>query len=279
VPRISPNSLSGHIAIQYGLRGPNMVISTACASGAHGIGQAYRMIRHGEVEVAVTGGAEASLSEFTFGAYCALRVLSRRNDSPREASRPFDRDRDGFVMGEGAAVLILEALSHAVKRGGHIYAEVIGYGANSGATHMVMPKKDGSDAAAAMDLALRDGKVSPGEVDYINAHGTSTTLNDKAETLAIKTLFKERAYKIPVSSTKSMIGHTIGASGAIEALVCALVIENNIIPPTINYTHPDPDCDLDYVPNSAREKKVELALSNSFGFGNTNACLLFRRYH
>jgi 3-oxoacyl-[acyl-carrier-protein] synthase II len=278
VPRISPNAVASHIAIQFGLRGANMVISTACASGSHAIGQALRLIQSGDLELAVAGGAEASLTEFTFRAYSALRVLSKRNDAPQEASRPFDADRDGFVLGEGAAMLILEELEHALNRGVHIYAEIIGYGANSGAYHMVMPKEDGIDVANAMLYALADGGVRPEEVDYINAHGTSTTANDRAETRAVKIIFGEHAYKVPISSTKSMIGHTIGAAGAIEAVVSALTIDRQIIPPTINYRTKDPECDLYYVPNEAVERKVDIVLSNSFGFGNTNACIVLKRY-
>jgi 3-oxoacyl-[acyl-carrier-protein] synthase II len=218
------------------------------------------------------------LTRFNFVAYDALRALSRRNDAPTEASRPFDKDRDGFVLGEGSAILVLEELQHALKRGANIYAEVIGYGANSGAYHIVMPEPEGNDAAKAMRLALNDAKVNHDEIDYINAHGTSTTLNDKAETIAIKKVFEKNAYKIPISSTKSMIGHSLGASGAIEAVVCALTIQDNLIPPTVNYKTKDPDCDLDYVPNVARPAKVDIVLSNSFGFGNCNACLIFKRY-
>lgn len=278
VPRISPNAVASHIAIQYDLRGPNMVISNACASGTYAVGEAFRQIQDSDMDICVSGGAEAPLTEFTFGAYCALKVLSRRNDSPKEASRPFDRDRDGFVLGEGAAVLVLEELKHALKRNAHIYAEVIGYGANSGAYHIVMPQPQGTDAAKAMQKAIGDAKIKPQDVGYINAHGTSTLLNDKAETKAIKDVFGDYAYKIPVSSTKSMIGHSIGAAGGIEALVCALTIEHNLIPPTINYKNPDPECDLDYVPNESRASGVDVALSNSFGFGNCNACLILKRY-
>jgi 3-oxoacyl-[acyl-carrier-protein] synthase II len=278
VPRISPNAVASHIAIQYGLRGPNIVVSNACASGTYAIGEAFRLIQDEDMELCFAGGAEAPLTPFTFGAYDALKVLSRRNDAPKEASRPFDAQRDGFVLGEGSAVLILEELGHALKRGAHIYAELIGYGANSGAYHIVMPEPTGSDAAKAMQKALADARIKPGEVSYINAHGTSTTLNDKAETLAIKEVFGDYAYRIPISSTKSMIGHSIGAAGAIEAVVCALAIENNLIPPTINYHHKDPECDLDYVPNQARQAKVDTCLSNSFGFGNCNGCLILRRY-
>jgi len=278
VPRISPNAVASHIAIQYNLMGPNMVISNACASGTFAIGEAFRLIQSNDMDLCFAGGAEAPLTEFTFGGYCVLKVLSKRNDLPQEASRPFDRERDGFVLGEGSAALILEELTHALKRNAHIYAELIGYGSNSGAYHIVIPEPEGRDAAKTMRKALQDAKVKPQDIDYINAHGTSTTLNDKAETRAIKQVFGDYAYKIPVSSTKSMIGHTIGAAGAIEALVCALAIENNLIPPTINYKYPDPDCDLDYVPNQARQARVDIALSNSFGFGNCNACLVLKRY-
>lgn len=278
VPRISPNAVASHIAIQYGLKGPNMVISNACASGAYAVGDAYRQILSNDMDLCVAGGAEAPLTEFTFAAYDVLRVLSRRNDHPQEASRPFDKERDGFVLAEGSAALILEELKHALKRNAHIYAEIIGYGFTSGAYHIVMPEPSGQDAAKTINKAIIASRIKPQEIDYINAHGTSTTLNDKAETKAIKEVFGSRAYKVPVSSTKSMIGHSIGAAGAIEALVSVLSIENNLIPPTINYKYPDPDCDLDYVPNQARQAKVDVVLSNSFGFGNCNACLVFRRF-
>ncbi|MCF8145004.1 MAG: beta-ketoacyl-ACP synthase II [Deltaproteobacteria bacterium] len=279
VPRITPNAVAAHIAIQYGLLGPNFVISTACASGNHGIGEAHRKIQHGEADVVVAGGAEAPLTEFTFGAYCALRgVLSKKNDPPHEASRPFDRDRDGFVMGEGGAVLILEELGHALKRGAHIYAEIVGYGLTSGAYHIAMPEPAGEDAARTIMLALSEAHAPPEEVDYINAHGTGTTANDWAETKGIKRAFGDFAYRIPVSSTKSMIGHSIGAAGAIEGVVSCLAIAHQMIPPTINLTHPDPECDLDYVPNKARDAKIDLVLSNSFGFGSVNACLLFKKF-
>jgi len=278
VPRISPNAVGSHIAIQYNLRGANIIISNACASGTYAIGEAYRHIQNNDVDLCLAGGAEAPLTKFNFAAYDALKVLSRRNDSPTEASRPFDKERDGFVLAEGSAVLVLEELQHALDRCAYIYAEIIGYGANSGAYHIVMPEPEGKDAAKAMRLALDDAKINPEEVSYINAHGTSTSLNDKAETLAIKKVFASHAYKIPVSSTKSMIGHCIGAAGAIEAVACALSIQNNLIPPTINYKYKDPDCDLDYVPNVARPAKVNIVLSNSFGFGNCNACLIFKKY-
>jgi 3-oxoacyl-[acyl-carrier-protein] synthase II len=278
VPRISPNAISGHISIEFGFIGPNIVISSACASGTHAIGQAFRMIQYDGLDMVLSGGAEAPLTEFTFGAYCALKVLSKRNDSPQQASRPFDKKRDGFVLGEGAAVLVLERLEHALRRNAYIYAEIIGYASNSAAYHMVTPVPDGRDAAELMIQSLKDANIRPSDVDYINAHGTSTKANDKVETKAIKYVFKDYAQKIPVSSTKSMIGHTVGAAGAIEAAVCCLTIKNNLIPPTINYKYPDPDCDLDYVPNEARGAKVDVALSNSFGFGGSNACLVFRRF-
>jgi 3-oxoacyl-[acyl-carrier-protein] synthase II len=255
-----------------------MVISTACASGTHAIGEAFRKIQHGEINVCLTGGAEAPLTEFTFGAYSALRVLSSRNDSPKEASRPFDRERDGFVLGEGSGILVLEEFEHASKRNIHIYAEVIGYASNSGAYHMVIPEPKGEDAARVMVEALNRANIKAWDIDYINAHGTSTQVNDKVETQAIKNVFGDYAYKIPISSTKSMIGHTIGAAGAIEAIVCALAIEKNTIPPTINYRYRDPNCDLNYVPNQALERKINYVLSNSFGFGSNNAALVFKRF-
>jgi 3-oxoacyl-[acyl-carrier-protein] synthase II len=278
VPKITPNAVSGHISIELGLKGPNIAVSDACASGTIAIGEAFRKIQNGEADIIFSGGTEAPLTPINFGAYCALRVLSRRNDAPKEASRPFDRDRDGFVMGEGAGIIMLEELKHALKRNAHIYAEVIGYANNSGAYHMVMPLEDGTDIVEVMLLAIKDGGIKIRDVDYINAHGTSTPLNDRIETKAIKTLFGDYAYKLPISSTKSMIGHSIGAAGAIEAVVCCLSIQDGIIPPTINYKNKDPNCDLDYVPNQARNKKIKVVLSNSFGFGSCNACIIFKKY-
>ncbi len=278
VPRITPNAVSSHIAIQYGVLGPNMVISTACASGAHGVGEAFRKIQCREMDVCISGGVEAPLTRFTFAAYSGLRVVSRRNDAPKEASRPFDLHRDGFVLGEGAAVLILEELEHALKRNAPIYAEVIGYASNSGGYHIVMPDADGADACRVMRDAIKDAGISASDIDYINAHATSTGANDRCETKAIKAVFDKRAYDIPVSSTKSMIGHTIGAAGAIEAAVCALAIKDEFVPPTINYKDKDPDCDLDYVPGVGREAKLDTVLSNSFGFGNCNVCLIFSKF-
>lgn len=278
VPRIMPNAPAAEVAIELKLKGPNLAVAAACASGNHALGQAFELIRRNKADIMFSGGTESPIIPYTFAAFDTLRVMSRRNDSPREASRPFDKERDGFVMGEGAAVLVLEELQHALKRNAPIYAEIIGYGLNSGAYHMVIPAPEGEDAARTMALALKDAGIKPRDVDYINAHGTSTSLNDKTETQAIKKVFGEYAHKIPVSSTKSMIGHAVGAAGAIEAAVCCLTIQNNVIAPTINYKNPDPDCDLDYVPNQARTQKVNVALSNSFGFGSNNATLIFRRY-
>jgi 3-oxoacyl-[acyl-carrier-protein] synthase II len=275
VAKISPNAVASQIAIRYGFKGPNMVISTACASGAHGIGEAFRKVQYGETDVCFTGGVEAPLTQFNFGAYCALRVLSKNNANPTGASRPFELGRDGFVMSEGGAVLILEERERALRRGAVVLAEITGYASNSGAHHMVMPESEGSDAARVMAAALKDAGLA--RVDYINAHATSTRANDAAETKAIKAVFGGEARKIPVSSTKSMIGHAIGAAGAIEAVVCVKALQDQIIPPTINLENPDPACDLDYVPNKSRPTKLEHVMSNSFGFGNCNVALIFSR--
>jgi 3-oxoacyl-[acyl-carrier-protein] synthase II len=278
VPRITPNAVAAHIAIQHGLLGPNMVVSTACASGNHAIGEAFEKIRAGKADSMLAGGAEAPITPYTFGAFYSLRVLTRTARPPKEASRPFENQRDGFVLGEGAAVLVLEELEFALKRGARIYSEILGYGATSGAHHMVMPEPHGTDAARTMRIALLDAGARPEEVDYINAHGTSTRANDIAETRAIKEVFGPHARRVPVSSTKSMIGHTIGAAGAIEAVASCLAIEHQVLPPTINYEQPDPECDLDYVPNAPRRAKIDVALSNSFGFGSVNASIVLRRY-
>jgi len=278
VPRITPNAVASQIAIHFNVLGPNMVISNACASGTNAVGEAYSKIQDDKADMIITGGCEAPVTEFTFGAYDAMRILSKCNDAPLKASRPFDKERDGFVLGEGGAGLVLEELEHALKRNAHIYAELKGYACNSGAYHMVMPKPDAEDVIRVMANCIKDAGLKPQDLDYINAHGTATQLNDKIETQAIKEVFTEYARKIPISSTKSMIGHSIGASGAIEALVCCLTLENQIIPPTINYQNPDPDCNLDYVPNQARKVKIQNVLSNSFGFGSNNACLIFGRY-
>ena len=278
VPRITPNAVSAHISIQFNLRGPNMTISSACASGTIAVGEAFRKIAAGGIDLALAGGAEAPLTRFTFGAYCSLRALSKRNDAPHEACRPFDRDRDGMVLSEGAAVLVLEELSHALGRGASIYAEVVGYGNNSGAHSMVAPVEDGHDVADVMLATIQDAGLDLKDIQYINAHATGTEAGDKAESRAIKSLFGDYAHSVPISSTKSMIGHTIGAAGAMEAGVCCLVIQHGVIPPTINYRHKDPDCDLDYVPNRARAARVDTVLSNSFGFGSCNASLALKRY-
>ncbi|MFA5155775.1 MAG: beta-ketoacyl-ACP synthase II [Candidatus Omnitrophota bacterium] len=278
VPRVSPNAVASQIAIYFKLLGPNMVISNACASGTNGIGEAYRKIQSGDADMVVTGGAEAPLTEFTFGAYDAMRALSKHNAEPEKASRPFDAQRDGFVLGEGAATLVLEDLEHAQKRGSHIYAEITGYFSNSGAYHMAIPEPTASDISRAMAGAIKDAGLTIKDIDYINAHGTSTTLNDKVETKGIKDVFGETARKIPISSTKSMVGHSIGAAGAIEAVACCLAIEDQIAPPTINYENPDPECDLDYVPCQPRQVKIKNILSNSFGFGSNNACLIFSKF-
>lgn len=279
VAKISPNAVTGQIAIHLGLKGVNLAISTACASSTNAIGQAFDIIRLKRADIMVTGGAEAPITQTTVAAYDAMKVLSsKRNNTPADASRPFDNDRDGFVIGEGAGILILEEFEHAKKRGAHIYAEIIGYGAISGAYHMVMPDPSGDDAAKVMRLTMEDANIKPENVNYINAHGTSTKVNDKVETQAIKTVFGNYAYKIPISSTKSMTGHLIGAAGAVEAIICAMVIENSIVPPTINYQYKDPECDLDYIPNVARKKEAHIAISNSFGFGSNNACIALRRY-
>lgn len=278
IPRITPNAVSSNISIEFNITGSNLGISTGCVSGTNAIGQAFRLIQHNEADIVFSGGVEAPLTAFTFSAFCNLQLLSKRNDSPKEACRPFDKERDGFVLGEGGAVLILEELSHAIRRNAHIYAEIIGYAANCGSYHMVMPEQDGKEAAKVMDIAIKDADVNPQDIDYISAYGNSTQPNDKAETKTIKWVFKEYAHNIPISSIKSMLGHTIGASGAIEAVSCALALENNLIPPTINYKYPDPDCDLDYVPNKARRARLNTVLLNSFGVGNNNASIIIRRF-
>jgi len=277
IPLMIANMAAGQLAIYLGLKGPNMCVVTACASGTHSIGEAFRIIQLGKADIMVAGGAEACVTPLGVGGFCALRALSTRNEEPQKASRPFDKERDGFVIGEGAGILVLEEYEHAKKRGANIYAELIGYGTSCDAYHQTAPDPEGEGAYLAMKWAVEDAGVNPEDVDYINAHGTSTQLNDKVETLAIKKLLKDHAYKIGVSSIKSMIGHLIGAAGGVEAVATALAVKNQVIPPTINYEYPDPDCDLDYVPNQAREAKIECALSNSFGFGGHNACLVFKK--
>jgi len=277
IPMLITNMASGYVSIWYNLKGPNLCVTTACASGTHAIGEAYRHIALGDADIMITGGTESAITQLGLAGFCSIKALSSRNDEPQKASRPFDMDRDGFVMGEGAGILVLESYDNAVKRGAKIYCEFIGYGCTGDAYHMTAPDPDGAGATKCMEMALRNSLINPDEIDYINAHGTSTPLNDKIETLAIKNVFGDNAKKIPVSSTKSMTGHLLGAAGGIEAIVCAKVIEHGIIPPTINLDNPDPECDLDYVPNKARETKVDVALSNSLGFGGHNATIVMRR--
>ncbi len=278
VPRILPDTGPGTIAIALGLRGPNLAVVTACASGTNAIGEAAHIIRRGDADVILAGGAEAAIVPLAMAGLEVVGALSTRNDEPTKASRPFDAQRDGFVMGEGAAFLVLEALEHAQARGAPILAEVVGYGSTCDAYHITAPAENGEGAALCMRNALRSADLQPEDIDYINAHGTSTPLNDKSETAAIKTVFGEHAYRIPVSSTKSMTGHLLGAAGALEAAICVQALQEGLIPPTINYEHPDPDCDLDYVPNQARRAEIRYAMSNSFGFGGHNATLILRRW-
>ncbi len=272
------NEIPGMVSIRSGARGPNISHVSACATGAHSIGEAMRAIRHGYADAMVAGGAEATITILGIGGFNAMRAMSTRNDDPTHASRPFDKDRDGFVPGEGAGVMVLEELEGAKKRGARIYAELVGYSANGDAHHVAAPHPEGRGAQKCFQLALKDAKIDPATIGYVNAHGTSTELNDKGETLALKAVFGEHARKMAVSSTKSMTGHTLGAAGGIEAGITALAIARGVLPPTINYTTPDPACDLDYVPNQAREVRVDAAMSNSFGFGGTNAALIMQRY-
>ena len=278
VPMMITDMASGQISILLGARGPNFCPTSACSSGSDAIGTAYEIIKRGDAIAMLAGGSEAVITPIGVAGFNANRAISTRNDAPQQASRPFDSERDGFVLGEGAAVLVLEDLSFAQERGAQILAEVIGYGASSDAFHITQPSEDGEGAVRAMKMAIKKAGLAPDEVDYINAHGTSTPLNDRVETVAIKAVFGDHAYKVPISSTKSMTGHLVGAAGAIEAAICIMTIQHGIIPPTINLTNPDPDCDLDYVPNVARRARVNTALSNSFGFGGHNSVLVFRRY-
>ncbi|MFN3699542.1 MAG: beta-ketoacyl-ACP synthase II [Dictyoglomus sp.] len=278
IPMVIINIASGNISIFFGFKGPNYSPVSACASSAHAIGLGYRLVSWGEADFAIVGGSEASITPMGIAGFCALQALSTQNDPPEKASRPFDAKRDGFVMGEGAGVLLLEELSHALKRGAPIYAEIVGFGSSDDAYHITAPDPEGNGAVLAMKRAIKDAGIEPQEVNYINAHGTSTKLNDKIETLAIKKVFGDYAYKIPVSSTKSMIGHLLGAAGAVESIATVLAIHDGIVPPTINYEEKDPDCDLDYVPNQARKWDVKYALKNSFGFGGQNATLIFKKY-
>jgi 3-oxoacyl-[acyl-carrier-protein] synthase II len=278
IPMLIINMASGLVSMRFGAKGPNSSVVTACATGNHALGDAYRIIQRGEADVMIAGGAEAIIVPIAIAAFCAMKAMSTRNDEPERASRPFDAGRDGFVCSEGGGILTLESLEHAVRRGARIYAEIVGYGMSGDAHHMTAPDPEGDGAVRAMRAALRDAALRPAEVGYINAHGTSTQYNDKFETLAIKRVFGEYAARLAVSSTKSMTGHLLGAAGGIEAVACVLALHHGILPPTINYETPDPDCDLDYVPNQARKQDIDVALSNAFGFGGTNATLAFRKY-
>jgi 3-oxoacyl-[acyl-carrier-protein] synthase II len=272
------NLASGNVSIRHGAKGPNSATATACSAGAHAIGDSFRLIERGDADAMICGGAESAITPMSVAGFDSMRALSRHNSEPTKASRPFDAARDGFVIGEGAGILILEELEFAKARGARIYAEIVGYGMSGDAFHVTMPDETGSGAIRVMQRAIKDAGINPEQIGYINAHGTSTPYNDKFETLAIKKVFGEHAYKLAVSSTKSMTGHALGAAGGIEAVISVLSLKENQLMPTINYENPDPDCDLDYVPNEPRNQEVEFALSNSFGFGGTNACLIFKRY-
>ena len=278
IPMLIVNEAAGHVAINFGLKGPNSCVATACASGSHAIGDASRIIERGDADIMVCGGAESCIVPTGFGGFCALKALSTRNNEPQKASRPFDAQRDGFIIGEGCGLVVLESLEHALKRKARIYAEFAGYGMSCDAYHITAPDPDGEGAAIAITQAMRDAGLNPENIDYINAHGTSTKLNDKVETLAIKRALGSYAKKVMVSSTKSMTGHLLGAAGGVEFVACVLAIRDQVVPPTINYEYPDPDCDLDYVPNTARKTKVEICLSNSLGFGGHNATLAVKKF-
>jgi len=278
IPATIVNLASGYVSIRTGAKGPNSATATACTTGSHAIGDSFKIIQRGDADVMICGGTEAPICPMGIGGFAAMRALSTHNDEPEKASRPWDKLRDGFVVGEGAGILILEELEHAKRRGAPIVAEIVGYGMSGDAYHITAPSEDGDGACRVMQNALRDAGIAPSQVDYINAHGTSTEVGDRTETRAMKLCFGEHAYKLAVSSTKSMTGHLLGGAGGLEAGITVLAIRDQIAPPTINYEHPDPECDLDYVPNRARPMKIEYALSNSFGFGGTNGCLVFRRY-
>jgi len=278
IPSAIINLASGQVSIRFGAKGPNLASCTACSASAHAIGDSFEIIRRGDAEVMITGGSEAAITPMSLGGFAALRALSTRNDEPHKASRPFDKDRDGFVIGEGAGTLILEELGHATRRGARIYAEIVGYGMSGDAYHITAPSEDGEGGVRVMRMAVRKAGIQPDQVDYINAHGTSTPYNDKLETLAIKRLFGDHARKLAISSTKSMTGHLLGGAGGLEAGISALAVHHQIAPPTINLDQPDPECDLDYVPCTSRPMPITYALSNSFGFGGTNAALLFKKF-
>lgn len=277
IPGLIANMTAGQVSIKYGAKGPNLATVTACTTGAHAIGEAYRMIQYGDADAAIAGGTESVITPLAVGGFAAMRALSTRNDEPQRASRPWDRGRDGFIIGEGAGILILEEWESASRRGAEIYAELVGYGMSGDAYHISAPSEDGDGPARVMENALRDAGISASDIDYINAHGTSTPLGDRVETIAVKRVFGNDARKVAISSTKSMTGHLLGAAGGLEMGILALVVKNDVIPPTINYEEPDPECDLDYVPNAARERKIRYALSNSFGFGGTNGCLVLKK--
>ncbi len=276
IPMMIANMASGHVSILFGAKGPNTTAVTACATGTHSIGDSYKLIQRGDADVMICGGAEATIRPTGMAGFCSMRAMSTRNDEPEKASRPFDMERDGFVMGEGAGILILESLEHAQKRGAKIYGEVIGYGLSGDAHHMTEPDPNGPERC--MKMAIRDAGIAPEEVDYINAHGTSTPVGDRSETIAIKRAFGDHAYKLAVSSTKSMTGHLLGAAGGVEGVICGLTLQHGVIPPTINLEHPDPECDLDYVPNEARRADVRVTMSNSFGFGGHNATIIMKKF-
>lgn len=278
IPTAIPNMPSGHISMATGSKGPNLTMTTACAAGTHAVGEAYRHIKYGMSDVMISGGSEGVICPLGVNGFTAMKALSKRNDNPAEASRPFDKDRDGFVMSEGSGIMILEEYEHARARGAEIIAEVVGYGLSSDAYHIAAPPEDGEGAIRSMRVALEDAGLNPEDIDYINAHGTSTPLNDRCETLAIKTVFGDHAHKLAISSTKSMVGHMLGAAGGIEAVFLALSIRDQIAPPTINLHQPSPECDLDYVPNTARKMSIRYGLSNSFGFGGTNGVVIFKRF-
>jgi len=278
IPMLILNMASGLISMFWNLRGPNLATCTACATASHALGEAWRTLKMGDAQAMLTGGSEATITPFGMGGFCAMKAMSTRNHEPRKASRPFDADRDGFVMGEGAGVLVLEELGHAQARGAKIYCEVLGYGNSADANHMTVPDPEGDGAARCMQMALRNGGLNPGDIDYINAHGTSTPLGDTAETKAIKKVFGDHARRVCVSSTKSATGHMLGAAGAVEMAICCKAIEKQAVPPTLNLDKPDPECDLDYVPHTARELKVNAVLNNSFGFGGHNACIVVKKF-
>ncbi len=278
IPMVIPNMAAGQVAILFGATGPNTAVCTACAAGNHAIGEAFRLIREGLADLMICGGTESLITPLSVSGFAVMKALSTRNDEPEKASRPFDAKRDGFVMAEGCGILVLESLEHAKARGARIYAELAGYGLTADAHHMTAPHPEGEGAARCMEMALKDAGIPPEEVDYINAHGTSTPLNDAAETRAIKRVFGEHAYRLAVSSTKSMTGHLLGGAGGLEAVLTVKTVSEDLIPPTINYEEPDPECDLDYVPNEARRARVRVAMTNAFGFGGTNAVLVFKKY-